>query len=157
MARRVGLRFTVLAAVAWILLLRPPVLGGDATYVIVAGTSMQPALHTGDLAIVRRGHSYRPGDVIAYRAGGATIIHRIVGGGPADGFVTRGDNRRYVDLWRPRPDDIAGSVWLELPKAGFLLNAAQRPAGLAVLGALFALALTLRPPPRRRSAEPLLE
>jgi signal peptidase I len=146
---------TVVLIVAWALLLRPQMLGGPAGYVLVSGTSMLPGLHTGDLVIVRRHPSYRRGDVVAFRvpagqpAAGAMVIHRIVGGSPRTGFVTRGDNRATSDLWRPTPADIHGRRWVALPGAGRLVGILREPLLLATLAACFAF-FSLGTPPRRR-------
>jgi signal peptidase len=132
----------VAVVAAWTILLRPEFLGGSATYVIVAGHSMEPALHTGDLVVARRQHTYRRGDVIAYhimknQAGaGALVIHRIVGGSSQDGYVTRGDNRSYRDPWRPRPVDIAGKMKLHVPRLGMLPVFAHTTLGMAFIAAL---------------------
>jgi signal peptidase len=70
-----------LCALVW-----PRPLGGQVSYVMVSGTSMQPKLHTDDLVVVRRRpHGYTKGDVIAYRipagepGAGAQVIHRVIG------------------------------------------------------------------------------
>jgi hypothetical protein len=73
---------------------------------------MEPTLRDGDLVVVRERGSYATDDVIAFRLPAGTagpegaVIHRIVGGSAAEGFVTRGDNRDADDSWRVAPDDI---------------------------------------------------
>jgi signal peptidase I len=126
---------------AWFLVLGPSVLGGPATYVVVDGTSMEPTLVDGDLAIVRRADAYEVGDVIAFRLPDGDpevrglVIHRITGGTAEDGFVTQGDNRTGQDPWRPRPDDIVGSVWFTASGAGSYLAALREPLVMAPLAA----------------------
>jgi signal peptidase len=143
---------------AWAIFLRPDFLGGPASYVIVAGHSMEPTLHTGDLVVARRQHTYRRGDVIAYhimknQAGaGSLVIHRIVGGSSQDGYVTRGDNRSYRDPWRPRPVDIAGEMKLHVPRLGLLPVFAHTPLGMAFIAALAGL-LVLRGGTRTRTGD----
>jgi signal peptidase I len=117
----------------WLAFLRPPFLGGSTSYVIVAGTSMEPAFHTGDLAVVREQTTYRRGDVVAFLAGGALVIHRIVGGNGDEGFRVRGDNRDEADLWRPTAEQIVGRAWFHVPNAGRLLIVLSRPLNLALL------------------------
>jgi signal peptidase I len=130
------------AVVAWALFFRPQALGGPATYLIVSGRSMEPTLDAGDLVVAIRQGAYRPGDVIAYhipknQAGaGALVIHRIVGGSPRDGYVTRGDNRSFRDPWRPKPPDIAGKMKLHAPRLGLLPVFAHTTAGMALIAAL---------------------
>jgi signal peptidase len=125
----------------WVALLRPQVLGGNAGYVMVTGSSMEPLLHRGDLVIVQRKGGYAVGDVVAYRvreddpAAGHVVIHRIVGGSESQGFITRGDNTNGPDVWRPTPDEILGKVWLSLPLAARLLAFLRAPLPLASLAA----------------------
>ncbi len=153
------MELAVLALVAaWFFLLRPQNLGGPVGYVIVSGQSMEPTLHSGDLVLVRQRDSYQAGDVIAYRiprgepGEGIIVVHRIVGGSAEEGFVTRGDNRTGADLWRPRPQDIAGALWLHLPRVGWLLGLLRTPLVLATAAAAVAVLLVLTSPSRSRRA-----
>jgi signal peptidase len=113
----------------------PRELGGRTTYISVVGFSMQPTMYTGDLVVLHRRGEYATGDVVGYRAEGeeAIIIHRIVGGSAADGFITQGDNRETVDSWRPRPDEILGSQTLHVPKAGAALRWVGEPLNLGIV------------------------
>ncbi len=99
---------------------------------------MEPTLVDGDLAVVRRAESYRPGDVVAFRIpqseSGGLVIHRIVGGSADEGFLTRGDNGSGDDPWRPRPEDIVGGVWFTVPGAGAYLANLRNPLVMAPLG-----------------------
>jgi signal peptidase I len=139
----------VAAVVAWALLLRPQFLGGPAAYVMVAGISMEPTFHNGDLVVARRRDSYRVGDVVVYRVprgeagAGSLIIHRIVGGSEAAGWIVQGDNRDVPDLWRPRSGDIVGAMWADVPGAGTLVARGASPLALASICTLFALFLGL--------------
>jgi signal peptidase len=135
---------------------------GVVSYVLVSGTSMEPLLHTGDLAVVVRRGSYERGDVVAYRVpegdvgAGALVIHRIVGE-TEDGFVYRGDNRRGIDLWQPTEDDIAGAMWFQVPNAGLALQILRAPLILGLLAAIavFVAVLRRRPgPPAHAPAPP---
>ncbi len=142
----------------WTIWFRPLGLGGSAGYIVVSGTSMQPALQPGDLVVLRRQPEYRVGDVVGYRVPeggvkGARIIHRIVGGDPVAGFVMRGDNKPDADLWRPRPADIEGCRWLRIASAGRVMLAARSPGVLAAVvgGTVFAYAFTWKP--RKPSAK----
>src|SRR5690554_6680754 len=92
--------------VAWMFTLRPTALGGPAGYVMVSGISMQPTLYTGDLVITRKSDEYRVGDVVAFRAEGGMVIHRIIDGDGDTGFILQGDNNEFRDQWRPTTKDI---------------------------------------------------
>jgi signal peptidase len=133
----------ILGAVsAWTAFLRPASLGGSAGYVIVSGESMEPTMHTGDLAIVRAKSTYSPGDVVAYRiprsnvGEGMLVIHRVIGGSPEDGLILQGDNRDHPDVWRPTADDVVGSLLAHLPHAGTALFLFRTPLVLATAAGL---------------------
>lgn len=144
---------------AWAVFLRPTFLGGDTTYVIVSGTSMEPTLRAGDLVLARRRTAYAVGDVVVYGArpeGAAAdklIIHRIVGGSARDGYVLRGDNRDRRDVWRPRSGDVRGALVIGIPAVGAVLAKLQEPRFLtaALAGVLVFLVVTaLAGEPRHR-------
>ena len=133
----------------WFLFLGPAFLGGPATYVRVAGDSMEPTLRPGDLVVARVQSTYGKGDIVAFRpprhTGGssAAVIHRIVGGSPDEGFVMQGDNNEGKDPWRPTQEDIVGEMWFSVPGAGRLLAVLQSPLLLAGLASGVAVFLVL--------------
>src|SRR3954453_16606422 len=112
----------VLAAI-W-LFLAPPAVGGQTTYVVTSGISMEPSFHTGDLALVRKQDGYAVGDVVAYRSPtlGEVVLHRIHSGDD-DGFRTQGDNNSWLDPDTVTDDEILGRLWVHVPKAGDFLHA----------------------------------
>ena len=77
----------------------PVRIGGQASYVMVNGMSMEPGYHTGDLVIVRKAQTYQVGDVVTYRDAemGAYVIHRIIGIEQGQ-FILKGDNNSWVQL-----------------------------------------------------------
>lgn len=106
--------------VAWFIW--PTSLGGCTTLTIVAGESMEPTYFTGDLVVARCGDP-AVGDVIVYQpadVGGNRVIHRIVGGDAASGWVTQGDNNPAVDPWTPSGEEVLGVAGLHLPGVGRL-------------------------------------
>jgi signal peptidase len=135
--------------IAWLVLLRPTLLGGSASYIWVAGDSMEPTLEPGDLAVVRKQSSYSSGDIVVFRVPkgepgeGAVLIHRVVGGSAEDGFTTQGDNSETVDRWRPTGEDIVGRMWFSVPGAGRLLAFLQGPLPLAGLASGLTVFLVL--------------
>lgn len=100
---------------------------------------MEPLMHTGDLAIVRRQPTYGVGDVVAYRVPqgsvgrGMVVIHRVTGGDGENGYVLHGDNRDHPDVWRPRTGDVAGRLQWHVPHAGTALFLARSPLVIAAL------------------------
>jgi signal peptidase I len=149
MSRRTGIRTTAaglaLAAVAclWIAF-APTQLGGRSSYALIVGTSMEPELHRGDLAIVRRHDAYRVGDVILFRdhSLGRDVLHRVVA---RDGsrFVTKGDNNDFRDDFKPTLDDVHGTLWLHAPAVGRPLTWLRVPSHAGLLVGLTALAALL--------------
>ncbi len=143
----------VLAAV-W--LFWPATLGGAATYVTTHGVSMEPAVSTGDLAVLRPADAYAVGDVVAYRSAtlDTVVMHRIVSGDAA-GFVTRGDNNDWLDEDRPTQDEILGSLLVRVPRGGTALQGLRSPVVLAVLAvAGTVITAVVRRPPRRDRTGP---
>lgn len=130
----------LLVVVAWFVLLRPVSMGGQSTWIIVRGDSMLPTYETGDLIVFHAAAHYETGDVVAYRVpagelgAGRIVMHRIVGGDDATGFLLEGDNNPAPDPWRPRVADVLGTVWLVGPQFGRPIIFLHQPliaAGLA--------------------------
>ena len=157
-ANYVGLVAVLLVIAGWVAFLRPPGLGGDVSYIVVRGTSMLPAIHTGDLVIVRAAPEYGPDDVVAYRVpdgelgAGQLVIHRILR--ETDGrFVMQGDNNTEPDPWQPARGDIVGRPWVLVPGIGALLVMVREPAILgAIAAALVVMVLAARGPARTNPA-----
>ena len=139
----------LLLAVAW-LIAGPAQLGGATTYVTTHGISMQPRLHTGDLALVRPAARYRVGDVVAYRSEvlRSVVLHRIIAR-DGDRYVVKGDNNNFIDPEHPRGDELLGRMWLRVPRGGAILGWLRIPAIAALLCGGIAL-VALWPPRRRR-------
>lgn len=125
--------------IGWAFFLRPVFLGGPASYIIVSGVSMEPTMYTGDLAVLLSQDGYELGDIVAFKAPGGNVIHRIVGGSAEAGFTMRGDNKNSVDPWKPKPDEILGKLWVHVPGAGRALAYLRQPLPLAATVAGLAL------------------
>lgn len=125
--------FTLVAVIAAWIAFAPPQLGGRTSYVIVSGNSMEPGMHRGDLAIVRKQDTYGVGDVVTYRHPSiGPVIHRII---DTDGarFVFQGDNNDFVDPYRPAQGELIGELWIHVPGAGAWLSRFHSPAYFAGL------------------------
>jgi signal peptidase len=107
--------------------------GGQAAYVIVAGASMEPALHRGDLVIARQTGDYQVGDIVTYQHPVVgPVIHRILAS--EDGrFTLKGDANEWTDSYEPTVADILGEAWIRVPGAGKLLIQLRKPAMLSLL------------------------
>lgn len=107
----------------------PSSLGGCTTLTIVSGHSMEPTYYTGDLVVARCG-PVQVGDVVVYSPpdiAGARVIHRVVGGSAADGWVIQGDNNDFLDPWTPTAEDVHGSAVLHLPQIGTVASILLSP------------------------------
>jgi signal peptidase I len=111
---------------------------------------MNPLYHTGDIVIVHRQAHYRVGEIVAYivpkgtAGAGAQVIHRLIGGDENKGFVVQGDNRTAPDVWHPRRNQIVGTAWLHIPKAGTAVVLLHTPLFLASLAAGIAVACAIQ-------------
>jgi signal peptidase len=143
---------------AWIVL-APAQFGGQSAYVMVAGASMEPTLHRGDLVVVRETQNYEVGDVVTYRHPTiGPIIHRIIDRS-GERFIFKGDNNEWIDSYEPVEDELIGKEWLHIPGAASVLLKLRMPAGLALLSLATALIvmITLRQNALSANEEPLKE
>jgi signal peptidase I len=124
-------------AFLWVLFAPEP-FGGQASYVMIAGASMEPGMHAGDLAIVRDVQVYQVGDVVTYRHPVAgPIIHRIIDR-VGDRYIFKGDNNDWVDSYRPSQDEFIGKLWIHLPDMAQVLQKIRSPIWRTILSLLIA-------------------
>ncbi len=64
---------------AFLFMIRPPVLGGTASYITVQQTDLAPLLYEGDFAIVRLADDYSAGELVAVKTRGGPFFGRILG------------------------------------------------------------------------------
>lgn len=116
---------------------------------LVAGHSMEPALHTGDVVLTRDVDpgDVRVGDIVRFRVGDTVVLHRVIEiyrNDTGSWFVTKGDNNEDAD--RPiQAEQIEGRVVAVIPRVGwvgiwarntvagalgFLARAGDEPGGL---------------------------
>jgi signal peptidase I len=122
-----GSAFTLVAVVcAWIAF-APPQLGGQTSYVIINGNSMEPGMRRGDLAVVRQASRYRVGDVVTYRHPQiGPVIHRMVAEDDAR-FVFQGDHNTFIDPYHPTQQELIGKLWFHVPAVGTWLARFHSP------------------------------
>lgn len=129
--------FIVCIVIFWYLF-APTKLGGNSSYVIVDGNSMEPKFHTGDLVILAKANSYQVGDVVSYMDPmvNAHIIHRIIGV-EDDHFIMKGDNNNWIDLTHPMTSDVLGKKFIYLPKFGNYIKWLRVPGNMSLVVGLF--------------------
>lgn len=88
--------------------------GGLFSYTVVAGNSMEPKYHTGDVVMTMERSDYQVGEIIVYTVSfgdkSGAVVHRIVEELPDGSFKTQGDNNDFIDPWVAEPDNIRGEV-----------------------------------------------
>jgi signal peptidase len=122
----------------------------DARPLVVLSGSMEPALGTGDVSVVRSiaPLDARPGDIVTFRDpdnAERLITHRVRAmrvQGDAVVFRTRGDANNVSEHWCVPATGEIGRVMYRIPKLGWVLSYA-RSKGLFVLLLGGALALLL--------------
>jgi signal peptidase I len=137
---------TVLLAVVWVIF-APGILGGQASYVIVNGNSMEPLYRPGDLVILRGSDRAEVGDIFTYwypEVG--PVIHRIVAR-EGDRFIMKGDHNSWTDGYHPQFGDLIGKAFAHLPGVGNTVKWLRKPsrfagivtimAGLLIFGLVF--------------------
>jgi signal peptidase I len=141
----------------WVVFLRPLSLGGNATYIVIRGSSMLPALENGDLVITRATAAYEVGDALAYRVpqgeigAGTIVIHRIIGGDGEAGYTLQGDNNNAPDPWHPRLGDAVGKLTLTVPGVGRMIAFVHQPVMLGGLAAAIVVTWLVGRQPRSTS------
>ena len=157
-----GLAALVVLGVGWGMTMRPAVLGGPATYIVIRGDSMTPTYATGDLVILAQAETYSRGEIVGYRVpagelgAGLVVVHRITGGDAQSGYILQGDNNPAPDPWVPHQPDVVGRAVVRVPTIGRLITAVRQPAVLAALGAALAVTFVLLPPSGGRKRSPRL-
>jgi signal peptidase I len=128
-----GSAFTLVVVIcAWIAF-APPQLGGQTSYVIISGNSMEPGMHRGDLAVIRQASRYQVGEVVTYRHPQiGPVIHRIVAEDGA-AFVFQGDHNTFIDPYHPTQQELIGALWFHVPAVGTWLARFHSPVYAAGL------------------------
>jgi len=126
----------------WLIFLRPTILYGNTSYIIVNGRSMEPTLRQGDLIILKPSGGYEVGDIVGYVSPhGPIVVHRIVGR-EGDAFILKGDNHDMVDPWPITQDMILGRLIVRIPYLGHVFGFLKNPVWTATaVSLLFFLAL----------------
>jgi signal peptidase len=116
---------------------------------IVRSGSMEPAISTGSMILIKPQNQYRVGDIITFGPDTASQIpttHRIVAIETIQGKVTiatMGDANEEWDQGTITVEEIIGKVLVDVPSVGYVLDFARQPLGFALLIGLPALIIIL--------------
>jgi signal peptidase I len=122
----------VLLAALWFTF-APIQFGGQASYVLIAGASMEPSLHYGDLVIGHEEQTYNVGDVVTYRHPTiGPVIHRIIER-EGDTYTFKGDNNGWIDSYEPTSSELIGKSWIHIPGAANIILKLRSSLGIVLL------------------------
>ena len=120
-------------------------LTGPYQFKVIKSGSMEPAIRTGSLVVIKTAPTYREGEVVTYGRDSKTEIpttHRIVAARVEGGqllYTVKGDANDTSDPREIHQTEIIGRVLLAVPWLGYLLDFARQPLGFILLIALPAL------------------
>lgn len=108
-----------------------PIPGNYKLLTVLSG-SMEPAVKTGSVAIVKPVENYQEGDIITFGQKDTTThrIHKIETDGK---IVTKGDANQSPDVNPISKRDIQGRVLFALPLLGYLVQFLKTPQGFVFL------------------------
>ncbi|MEA1978354.1 MAG: signal peptidase I, partial [Chloroflexota bacterium] len=122
----------VLMAALWFAL-APVQFGGQSSYIMVAGASMEPNLHYGDLVVAHEKQIYEVGDVVTYRHPIiGPVIHRIIDR-TGDTYTFKGDNNDWIDSYEPTSAELIGKSWIHIPGAASIILKLRSSSGIILL------------------------
>lgn len=141
-----GLLFVL---VAWVIFL-PTQFGGNLTYIVITGTSMEPLFHEGDFVIADVQAEYKVGDIVVYlHPDVGRVIHRII---DRDGerYVLKGDNNSWIDGYYPAREEIIGKYRYSIPKIGKFFLKLRQPWLFSLFSGLsvFIIGVSMVNPPQ---------
>jgi signal peptidase len=113
-----------------------PIPGNYSVYTVLSG-SMEPAIHTGSIVIVKPQTDYAVGDVVTVASKGEyPVTHRIVDMREEDGvitFTTKGDANEDADGDERAKNDVIGRAVVSVPWIGYPIAWAQKPMGFMLM------------------------
>lgn len=129
----------LLLAVAALFLASYLPIPGNIEVKIVKSGSMEPAIKTGSVVILRPADTYAVGDIVTFGEDSKLRIpttHRIVevhGAGNATTFTTKGDANEEADPQPVPRASVIGKVYGWVPYAGYVIDFARTPWGFTGL------------------------
>lgn len=115
---------------------------GNVQIKIVKSGSMEPAISTGSIVVVKPQARYAVGDIITFGEDtGAQIptTHRITavqGDFSNVSYLTKGDANEDSDNVQIAQRDVVGRVVFNVPYAGYILDFAKQPIGFTLMIAI---------------------
>lgn len=115
-----------------------PITGNYKVLTVLSG-SMEPAIKTGSVVVVKPSQDYKIGDIITFGEMSKTktpTSHRIhdikvVDGQPV--YITKGDANNAPDQREITGKEIIGKVLFSVPYVGFAVDVAKKPFGFMLI------------------------
>lgn len=112
---------------------------GIRPYIVTSG-SMEPEIMTGSLCLIDCNDKIpEKGDIIAYKAGKITVIHRVTDISH-EGYITKGDSNSIEDIGKVSDKNIIGKYIYHMENIGYIIGFL---GNIKVLVVLFCLAVIL--------------
>jgi len=135
-----------ITAIALLLIVSIFPIPGNYKVMMVLSGSMEPAIKTGSIVLVKPAHStgsgqadYKIGDIITfgpYTKTKAPTTHRIIDMKVIEGvpsYITKGDANESPDQREVQKKEVVGKVLFSIPYLGYAVNAAKKPFGFMAL------------------------
>lgn len=136
-AKKIIMATAVVAVIALLVCVGPPLITGSTRVMTVMSGSMSPEIGVGDVIITKTVDpaTIQVGDIITYAPlkYGVVITHRVVAIDEAGDFVTKGDAVEDVDINTVKQEQVIGKHYLTIPLLGYLLHYAHQPIGFAIM------------------------
>ena len=134
-----GLLIAFLVLIGGLLIFSAVPIEGNFQVKIVLSGSMEPAIKTGSVVIVKPADRYEIDDIVTFGKDDRENVpttHRIIDVRIVEGetrFVTKGDANEDPDVKSVNEKDILGKVILDIPYAGYAVDTARKPYGFLAL------------------------
>ena len=115
-----------------------PIPGNYQIKVVLSG-SMEPAIHTGSVVVIKPIDNYKIDDIITFGKDTKKDIpttHRIVEMRVLSGemlYKTKGDANNAADSQEVKESEVVGKMLFSVPYAGYLIDFARQPTGFILL------------------------
>lgn len=122
---------------------------GDVQLKIVTSGSMEPAINTGSVVVIKKAESYKENDVITFSSlinRSEPTTHRIISEQIQNGelvYQTKGDANPDPDTNYTFKSSVIGKVLFSIPFLGYVLAFAREPLGFVLMIILPALAIII--------------
>lgn len=112
---------------------------GEFKFFVVESGSMEPAVHTGSVIMVKPEKDYNIGDIITFGPNNRVstpTTHRIIEKKEKQGvttFVTKGDANDGPDMNEVNENEVIGKLIFKVPFVGYAVAVMKRPYGFLAI------------------------